>query len=375
MEVRVNSSIQNSKLSVAYSSFGLHHYPKPSLPTNSVSSKALHRLIAANPESRAAREHSSPRFGALISTESRTMPMTSQSPHATTLAMASHEDDKEKAQSDKPTSSPNNLTQSRQTAQQSSIDALRAAEDRYEKAKQSSAAALGQTKEAAAHGLGATTAYVAGKGSQAKDSAVHATRAAGDYTAEKGQQGFHAAKEGVVSAGQTATEKGQQGQQVVKDYTQQAAGQTKEYLVEKGQQAKDTVVQVGRRAVDYVGEKAGQAKDAVSGQKDEEAKGEHTHESELLVVMQQEHGEQQSRRTEEGKLDIGEGRPADVPAVDTGDINYSRSGEERCDENMAAKRQESREEGNRGSLLGAVGETVMDIAKSTKNLVIGRGDN
>ncbi|KAK8961866.1 hypothetical protein KSP40_PGU002700 [Platanthera guangdongensis] len=113
--------------------------------------------------------------------------------------------------------SPQEAQQYRATAQQNFIDAIRAAEERYAKAKQSGSAALYDTKDVVFQGLGATATYLAGKGSQAAG-----------YTAEKGKQGYEAAKDTTFTAGQKAAEIAKQAAVKTKDTGQSAAGYTTE---------------------------------------------------------------------------------------------------------------------------------------------------
>ncbi|KAJ8532145.1 hypothetical protein K7X08_012068 [Anisodus acutangulus] len=142
----------------------------------------------------------------------------------------------------------------RQTAQQNSMDAIRAAEERYEKAKEMGASTLHNVKESATHGLGATGTYATEKGAQAKDTITHGLQKA-KYTAlAKGQQAYEATKDTLSGAGQNATQSAQQA----KDYVAQKTGDTKDYTVQKTGEVQEQ----GKGAASYVGEKAAQVKDA-----------------------------------------------------------------------------------------------------------------
>ncbi|KAM3395667.1 seed biotin-containing protein SBP65 [Capsicum galapagoense] len=168
------------------------------------------------------------------------------------------------------------VSQYRQTAQQNSIDAIRAAEERYEKAKNSGASTLHNVKESATQGLGATGSYAAEKGAQAKDTITQGLQkgtqyvaekagAAKDTALEKSQEVCNVTKDTLASAGQATARSAQQA----KDYAAQKAGETKEYVAPKTGEAKEYVVsktgevqEQSKGAASYVGEKAAQVKDA-----------------------------------------------------------------------------------------------------------------
>ncbi|KAK4368994.1 hypothetical protein RND71_012786 [Anisodus tanguticus] len=142
------------------------------------------------------------------------------------------------------------ISQHRQTAQQNSMDTIRAAEERYEKAKEKGAFTLHNVKESATHGLGATGKYVAEKAGAAKDTAL-----------EKGQQAYEATKDTLSSAGQTAAQSAQQA----KDYTTQKAGETKDYVAQKAGDTKDYTMQKTVKAKEYVAPKTGEAQEQGKG--------------------------------------------------------------------------------------------------------------
>ncbi|XP_059282787.1 seed biotin-containing protein SBP65 isoform X4 [Lycium ferocissimum] len=146
------------------------------------------------------------------------------------------------------------ISQYRQTAQQNSMDTIRAAEERYEKAKEKGASTLQNVKDSATHGLGATDTYAREKGAQAKHTLTHSLQKAKDTALEKGQQAYEATKDTLSGAGQTAAQSAQQA----KDYTMQKAGETKDYVAPKTGEVQEQ----GKGAASYVGEKAAQVKDA-----------------------------------------------------------------------------------------------------------------
>ncbi|XP_019232015.1 PREDICTED: seed biotin-containing protein SBP65-like isoform X1 [Nicotiana attenuata] len=175
------------------------------------------------------------------------------------------------------------ISQYRGTAQQNSMEAIRAAEERYEKAKEKGGSTLQNVKESATHGLGAAGTYA----TEAKDTVTQGVQKGTQYVAEKagaaketalekGQQAYAATKDTLSSAGQTAVQSAQQA----KDYVAQKAGETKEYVVPKTEEkistagevetlspgeiasvAKECVQEKSKSATSYVGEKAAKVKD------------------------------------------------------------------------------------------------------------------
>ncbi|KAK6919170.1 Fungal lipase-like domain [Dillenia turbinata] len=152
----------------------------------------------------------------------------------------------------------------RQAAQQKSMEAIRAAEEKYEKAKEKlreakdSATGYDTEKGARAEdqmqqGLSATSEYVSEKTGTAKEK----TGAVKDTAVEKSQQAKEKIQQGVYIAKDTAVEKGQQA----KEKMQQGISTAKDTAVEKGQQAVKKSQQAGKTAAQYIGERAGEAKD------------------------------------------------------------------------------------------------------------------
>ncbi|KAK8970336.1 hypothetical protein KSP40_PGU016243 [Platanthera guangdongensis] len=146
--------------------------------------------------------------------------------------------------------SPQEAQQYRATAQQNSIDAIRAAEERYAKAKQSSSAALYDTKDAVFQGLGATATYLAGKGS----------KAAG-YTAGMRKQGFEAAKDASFTAGQKAVDLANQAAEKTKGASLSAGGYAAEKEKQGYEAAKDTTFTTGQKAAEIAKQAAVKTKD------------------------------------------------------------------------------------------------------------------
>ncbi|KAH7658129.1 hypothetical protein IHE45_17G066400 [Dioscorea alata] len=103
--------------------------------------------------------------------------------------MASHQQEENK----KKELTPEEIGQYRATAQQNSLDSIRAAEERYAKAKESGHSALRETKEAVTHGVGAAKDFAVGKTKEgyhaAKDVAVKTVEKAKDYVYhDKGEE-------------------------------------------------------------------------------------------------------------------------------------------------------------------------------------------
>ncbi|CAL9199553.1 unnamed protein product [Musa hybrid cultivar] len=153
----------------------------------------------------------------------------------------------------------------RATAQQNSIESIRAAEERYEKAKHAGLATVHHAKETVVHGLGAAGAYAAAKGTEAKDYAGEKARGAAEVAAQK-----------AAAAKDVTVEKGRQGLEVAKDTAAQAAVKAKdltvgtgetamEYAKETAAKTKDVTVYTGQTAVDYVKLAAMKTKDVTAG--------------------------------------------------------------------------------------------------------------
>ncbi|KAL0328262.1 UNVERIFIED_CONTAM: hypothetical protein Scaly_2258800 [Sesamum calycinum] len=166
----------------------------------------------------------------------------------------------------------------RSTAQQNSMEAIRAAEERYEKAKEMGAKkaeeSQGQARDTTSRGRQERSEHATEKGGSLKDTALEKGQQGKDYTTqkaveakgmamEKGQQAKDytaekaaEAKDVISSKGQYVAEKGQQA----KDYTAQKAMEAKDVISSKGQSAAEK----GQQAKDYTAQKAVEAKDVIS---------------------------------------------------------------------------------------------------------------
>ncbi|KAI3901288.1 hypothetical protein MKW92_051257 [Papaver armeniacum] len=208
--------------------------------------------------------------------------------------------------------------QYRQQAQQNSMEAIRAAEERYEKAK--------------LNGVG---------------------KAVVDLTVETGVK----AKDVAVSTGSTAVH----------------------YVGEKTVDIKDTALDVSKRTVNYAGEKVVAAKDVTleaskkglgyAGQKSSEAK-------QAAVDTTRSAMEQTSKKLEESNKPSGGTEKASSKLTETNKYPGAERGTEEKDkgpEKHVEGIQETEEEIEVGpaQLLGAVGETLAEIAKNAKEMVVG----
>ncbi|XP_031378606.1 seed biotin-containing protein SBP65-like [Punica granatum] len=130
------------------------------------------------------------------------------------------------------------ISRLRALAQQNSMDTLRAAEERYNKAKESKgAAAKDVVLEKSRQGYGVAKEYKVPKAEQTKDYTVHKAAEDKDYTVQKAAAAV--AKDKAV------------------DVTKGVAG----YAGEKAAVAKGVTVDTGKNAVDYTGKVAEDVKD------------------------------------------------------------------------------------------------------------------
>ncbi|GMH11087.1 hypothetical protein Nepgr_012928 [Nepenthes gracilis] len=138
----------------------------------------------------------------------------------------------------------------RQTAQENSMEAIRAAEERHKHHKR-------VTLTLPSHAIGAAAVGVDQLSSQAEENAergAHISEKGGsikDAAVEKTWQGYVAAKYTIADAGRT-----------VVDYTKQTAEQAEEYDGEKAAEAKDKATSTAKSVAGFVEEKTVSGKDA-----------------------------------------------------------------------------------------------------------------
>ncbi|XVF58614.1 hypothetical protein PTKIN_Ptkin07bG0080600 [Pterospermum kingtungense] len=151
------------------------------------------------------------------------------------------------------------IGQLRASAQQNSAEAIRAAEERYNKPKESAKEKGSQEKEShlqSTQHAEAKDNVVQGAQNvalQAKDTILESAKRTSetkDVATEKIQHGYVATKDSLVSAGKT-----------VVDYTAPKAAQAKDYALQTAVKAKDTAVDVSKNIASYAGEKAIATKD------------------------------------------------------------------------------------------------------------------
>ncbi|KAL6975915.1 hypothetical protein U1Q18_024710 [Sarracenia purpurea var. burkii] len=243
----------------------------------------------------------------------------------------------------------------RQTAQQNSMEAIRAAEERYSKTKdcaeqkgaekETVPSVAWRAKDAVVETGKSAVGYAGKVAVDVKDKAVVAGWGAAHYTAEK-----------TVDATKAAAN---------------AAGGVVGYAGEKAVAAKDVVAQAGQRAAGYTGEKVAAAKDAV-------------------VFAEESAVEYAARKKAEAEREL-EARKSDQSKGEAGDKDTSEKAKslvaqevvqkpaETAQERPGAPDQEterSRQEGGEGAggVFQAIGETIVDIALTTKNFVVGASD-
>ncbi|KAG8364741.1 hypothetical protein BUALT_Bualt18G0030200 [Buddleja alternifolia] len=299
----------------------------------------------------------------------------------------------------------------RATAQQKSVEAIKAAEERYNKAKETG---ILQTPEESKHTTTTTTPafqtkhytaqkameakealsskgqsaaqYAAEKGRLAKNSAVDTTItaagyvvdkavAAKDVTVESGKKVGSEVKDQAVVAGWGAAhytlEKVAEATKAVSGVTSSVAGYTGETVVA----AKDKVAGAGQTVVGYAGDKLAAAKDAVvsaeekaaqyAARKKEEAK----HDLERKKSSKEEKGETFMSKEQEHETRVQEVQPSSKHET------FEEGGAEGKEEGGAesgAKQEQGG--GGGGSVLHAIGETIVEIGQTAKELVVGQRD-
>ncbi|XP_041006484.1 seed biotin-containing protein SBP65-like [Juglans microcarpa x Juglans regia] len=281
------------------------------------------------------------------------------------------------------------ISKLRAKAQQNSLDTLRAAEERYEKAK-----------ESVSQGVGAATVYTKEKAAQTKDTVLDKGRAVKDSAAEKGAQ----AKETVTSTAKTAA-----------DYTASTAEKAKDYALQKAVEAKEVVVRAGETTVHNVEEKAEDLKDrtavagwtaahyscekAVEGTKAAARAVKETAEyaghkaaeiaskplsaaKDVAVGTGESAKEYTARKKEETERVLKAKRSAEnqgdnmeeeskVQQTKTKEVEEEGKPSESVMQESFQRMQENGR-GNRGGILGAIAETIAEIAQQTKELIIGQ---
>ncbi|PON96401.1 Seed biotin-containing protein SBP [Trema orientale] len=307
------------------------------------------------------------------------------------------------------------ISKLRAEAQQKSNEAIRAAEERYSNALQSVKQGIGekgtQTKDTCLQGA----QYLKEKGQAAKDTVLEKGQAAKETVLEKGQ----AAKDTVIEKAAEAKEAAVSTGEKAKEYTVQKAAQAKDVTVETGKEAaeytaktaasvKDKAAVAGwtvahystekavegtkaaarvvKGAAEYAGHKAVEiaakplsaAKDmalsAGESAKEYTARKKEEAQKELEVKQRstegqetvQSQGEKTEESTEPHEMEMPEERESRKPDQDTTKeaAAASHGFQEHGHKEGAMK-------GSSHGVLGAIGETIVEIAQTTKDLVIG----
>ncbi|KAF8369718.1 hypothetical protein HHK36_032259 [Tetracentron sinense] len=246
-------------------------------------------------------------------------------------------------------SSLDEIAKYRATAQQNSIEAIRGAKEKYVKTKESAghgglAAArdkiTGASKTAAEYT--AQTAeqakdYALQKAAEAKDAAVNISKEVGGYAEEK-----------AVAAKDYTCEKAVEATKVAADAAHRAA----EFAGETALVAKEVAAGTGYSAIQYAGEKVAAAKEAAisSGER----------------AM-----EYTAKKKEEAKKEADAKKSSEEQDFATG-VTESEMSEDIKQEQLLQGIGEQENE-NAGGLLEAIGETIIEIAQTAKNLFIGQG--
>ncbi|CAA0819900.1 late embryogenesis abundant domain-containing protein / LEA domain-containing protein [Striga hermonthica] len=201
------------------------------------------------------------------------------------------------------------ISKLRGTAQQSSVEAIRAAEDRYEKANQQMGTESKGLKDQALEKVAEATKVV--------------SNVAG-YTKDK-----------VVGAGQTV------------------AGYTGEKLAA----VKDAVVAAEEKAADYAARKKAEA------QRDLEAKKSSQEQESGSLVGKEQHEEKKSEALDREEIGGEEGSPLFGGGAEK-QGRGERGGEQKASQGRTGT--------GSGSVLQAIGETIVEIGQTTKDLLLGQ---
>ncbi|PIA30510.1 hypothetical protein AQUCO_05500055v1 [Aquilegia coerulea] len=276
----------------------------------------------------------------------------------------------------------------RAQAQQNSIEAIRSAEERYAKAKEEVLSNKNDVKQSADQPQGVPKETGKARGGEAEKGGdvEGVARNAGQETSEKAGQGVKEAGEetsGIVSVGKT-----------IIDYTKQTAEQAAHMAVE----AKDVVVTKAGTAVHHAGGKAGQAKDTTIGvgksatgttaEAGKGAAGYVVNKAAQAKDVALETGLRAAHYTLKKVVEATEATAdAGRKVVDATEEKAEVTKEEKFQKEQEAQEHEAKMrmevEGEKGpdakeqaeqggSLLGTVGETLVDIGKTAKGLVTGQ---
>ncbi|KAL0443860.1 UNVERIFIED_CONTAM: hypothetical protein Slati_2108700 [Sesamum latifolium] len=238
----------------------------------------------------------------------------------------------------------------RAKAQQNSTEAIRAAEERYEKSKEKGASALHKAKD-----------YTAEKAVAAKEVVVESGKGAAEYVGKVAAD----VKDHAVVAGWGAThytlEKAAEATKAVAGVTSSVAGYTGEKVVA----AKDKVAGAGQSLAGYAGEKIAAAKDAVVAT--EESAAEYAARKKAAAEK-----ELEAKRASHDKGDWGE-TIASKEHQYAGNEQWATTTDEFQEWDREGAEEQGRSSQEWGSsILHAIGETIVEIGQTAKELLVGR---
>ncbi|KAK4438786.1 hypothetical protein Salat_0213200 [Sesamum alatum] len=237
----------------------------------------------------------------------------------------------------------------RATAQQESTEAIRAAEERYEKSKEKGASALHKAKN-----------YTAEKAVAAKEVAVESGKGAAEYVGKVAAE----VKDHAVVAGWGAThytlEKAAEATKAVAGVTSSVAGYTGEKVVA----AKDKVAGAGKSLAGYAGEKIAAAKDAVVAT--EESAAEYAARKKAAAEK-----ELEAKRASHDKGDWGE-TIASKEQQYAGNEQWATPSDEFQGFDRGAEEEQGRQPQEWGSsILQAISETIVEIGQTATEFLVG----
>ncbi|KAJ6762036.1 LATE EMBRYOGENESIS ABUNDANT DOMAIN-CONTAINING PROTEIN / LEA DOMAIN-CONTAINING PROTEIN [Salix koriyanagi] len=311
------------------------------------------------------------------------------------------------------------ITKLRETAQENSLEALKAAEERYEKAKNKAGQAVGSATKTVKEKFPQAKNTVSEKVAQTKDIAAEKAAQARDITAQKAAQGKDTVIEGAQKTTHYIAEKGAQAKDTIvegawrtSEYVLEKSKAAKDYTVEKAVAAKDVTVESGKEAAHYVEKVAVNMKDKAAaagwtaahyttekavegtvaaaraveyaGQKTTELAGKPLRAAkETAAYTGESMMEYTARKKEESERELearksAEGQGGEYKEESQVHATGGQGAEvaNQFSEEITPEGEEQywlRQQGQEASsLLGAIGETIVEIAQATKVLVIGQ---
>ncbi|CAH9089080.1 unnamed protein product [Cuscuta europaea] len=319
------------------------------------------------------------------------------------------------------------IGKSRQTAQQNSIDALRIAQEKYEKAKESATHVVGSAGELAGKAKNTalqkgqeafemTKDYTVPRTEQARETLTKAGDVAKDYTLQAKDRGAEmgknassftgqkaaAAKDTTVETGKVAAQYAGKVAETVKDKATVVGWEAARFTAERaadatnlaagvavtvagyaGQTAvaaKDVVAGAGKSAAGYAGDKLAAAKDYVVSAEESAAQYAARKKEEAQREAQAKAAQRKAAKPDQKSTDSkgGSGGGSKFSGSETKQERGS-AGETGTRRREPVGREKEEHDGGKGSgggggVLQAIGETIVEIGQTTKELVIGSPD-